>query len=321
MADCFEERIERLREAQRDPGAMALIALDFTLDSQPDTERSQLRAAIEAAAVPHWFDAHILARLLELPESRASELIGKLDSFPIVERFAAHGTDGRNIHETTRLALRRELLFRDRDRLKTLSAHAIEAIGTGSEPHLATERLYHRFCASPEQAADDCEALSREWLSTARAEILQTLRVALEELENTELISGRPRAEVLLFIGSLRSLNGETAKLRELASTALELAKTDGYATTTARALSLLGEVEVALGGLCIGQARYEEGLQISGRLAQLDPANAGWQRDVATAHSNVGNALQAQGRLDDALAAFRKALEISERVGTARSR
>jgi tetratricopeptide (TPR) repeat protein len=49
--------------------------------------------------------------------------------------------------------------------------------------------------------------------------------------------------------------------------------------------------------------------------LAAQDPSNAGWQRDLAVAHARVGDVLQAQGKLEEAQAAFGEYLAISRRL------
>ena len=58
-----------------------------------------------------------------------------------------------------------------------------------------------------------------------------------------------------------------------------------------------------------------DQDLAISRRLAEQDPSNAGWQRELAVAHSRVGGVLQAQGRLEAAQAAFDQDLAISRRL------
>ena len=50
-------------------------------------------------------------------------------------------------------------------------------------------------------------------------------------------------------------------------------------------------------------------------RLVEQDPSNAGWQRELAVAHSRVGDVLQAQGQLAAAQAAFGESLAISRRL------
>ena len=70
-----------------------------------------------------------------------------------------------------------------------------------------------------------------------------------------------------------------------------------------------------AQGRLELAQAAFEQYLTISRRLAERDPCNAGWQRELAVAYSRVGGVLEAQGRLDGARAAFEQGLTIFRRL------
>ena len=55
--------------------------------------------------------------------------------------------------------------------------------------------------------------------------------------------------------------------------------------------------------------------MEIAERLAASDPGNAGWQRDLAFCHNNIGNVRMAQGNLSGALESYRAAMEIAERL------
>ena len=61
----------------------------------------------------------------------------------------------------------------------------------------------------------------------------------------------------------------------------------------------------MAQGKLTEAQAAYRENLAISRRLAEQDPSNAGWQRELAVAHSRVGGVLQTQGKLTEPMGVF----------------
>jgi hypothetical protein len=61
-----------------------------------------------------------------------------------------------------------------------------------------------------------------------------------------------------------------------------------------------------AQGRLVEAQAAFEQYLMISRRLAEQDPSNAGWQRDLAVVQSRVGDVLEAQGRLEAASGGLR---------------
>ena len=57
------------------------------------------------------------------------------------------------------------------------------------------------------------------------------------------------------------------------------------------------------------------ESLAISRRLAEQDPSNAGWQRELAMAQRRVADVLQAQGKLEAAQAAYGESLTISRQL------
>ena len=49
----------------------------------------------------------------------------------------------------------------------------------------------------------------------------------------------------------------------------------------------------------------YQASLAIRERLAQADPGNAGWQRDLSVSHDKIGDVQQAQGDLSAALTSY----------------
>jgi tetratricopeptide (TPR) repeat protein len=49
--------------------------------------------------------------------------------------------------------------------------------------------------------------------------------------------------------------------------------------------------------------------------LAVSRPSNAGWQRDLSVSYDKVGEVLQAQGKLPEALNSYRNSLAIADRL------
>jgi tetratricopeptide (TPR) repeat protein len=76
-----------------------------------------------------------------------------------------------------------------------------------------------------------------------------------------------------------------------------------------------LGDVQVAQGNLPDALKSFRDGLAIRDRLAQSDPGNAGWQRDLSVSYDRVGDVQVAQGNLPDALKSFRDGLAIADRL------
>ena len=118
----------------------------------------------------------------------------------------------------------------------------------------------------------------------------------LDELESAGLVAGRARLWTLLESTWTRESRGETAQLANIADQALHLARETRDERAEADAQCLVGRVLQAQGQLEAARAAFAESLAISRRLAELDPSNARWQRDLAVAHSKVGGVLQARG-------------------------
>ena len=59
----------------------------------------------------------------------------------------------------------------------------------------------------------------------------------------------------------------------------------------------------------------YRDSLAIAERLAQSDPGNAGWQRDLSVSYEKIGDVQVAQGDLAGALKSYRDSLAIRDRL------
>ena len=64
-----------------------------------------------------------------------------------------------------------------------------------------------------------------------------------------------------------------------------------------------------------MARADYRDAAAIADRLAQADPGNAGWQRDLSVSYDRVGDVLVAQGNLPEALKSYRDDLAIADRL------
>jgi hypothetical protein len=121
----LDETLRILREAKGDLARISLASVDLLLAEHPDSEREKLRGALQVAAVPHWFDEKILGVLLDGPlAAEAPSLASQLRRLPVVEPFPARGPGAANVHEKSRLALRRWMKGKSPDRLAALSERA-----------------------------------------------------------------------------------------------------------------------------------------------------------------------------------------------------
>ena len=307
----FAAQLRVLQAAHGDPAKLALATVDLAYPSLPDTERALLKETLAAAAIPHWCDEALLAALLGISAEASTARLVRLRGLNVVEPFPAHGLNAVNVHEAARLALRKAMAADAGERFRALSGRAAATFADDLSPTGRIEWLYHLLCADPDRGAAECEALDREWSGEAHPEDRDALALVLAELEASGLVAGRARVEVLLCVAESRLARGKTAGVLVHASEALELAKQSEHGSGEARSNCLLGDVLQAQGKLAEAQAAFAEDLRISRVLAELDPGNAGWQRDLAVAHSRVGDVLLAQGKLAEAQAAFGEYLRI----------
>ena len=311
----FTEQLKLLKDAQGDPAKLALASVDLAFPELPENKRVAIKQSLEAAAIPHWCDEDILAALLEDSQPNYADLLVCLQDLNVVEQFPARGSTALNVHEATRLALRRQMASDEKDKFRALSIQAAAYFADELNPAARIEWIYHLLCGNPELGADELEKVGREWFSTARPEDCLALAAALMELHDSGLLEGRALLWVLLFMTWTRVSRGETAQLAGMTTKILKLAQSVGDLSGEADTQALRGDVLQAQGNLAAAQAAFEEYLAISRRLAEQDPGNAGWQRELGVAHSRVGDVLQAQGNLAAAQAAFEKDLAISRRL------
>src|ERR1017187_1736424 len=113
----IEQLLQGLKAAEGDTRAQAAVAAGFVLQARPEPEREPLREAFDAAAVLRWFDAPLLAGLLDISQDDARCRFEALKSLPFVEPFRLRERDLRNVHESTRLGSRNQRAQSDGPRI------------------------------------------------------------------------------------------------------------------------------------------------------------------------------------------------------------
>jgi tetratricopeptide (TPR) repeat protein len=154
----IDAQIAAIQAAAGDPKRLALTLLDLG----PAPPGSDLRRALECAAVPRWFDARILTHLLDpdlLAAADADTWLTRLTALGCVEPLPARG--GWNVHETTRLALREGLHAADPARIAALARRAMDAFGA-DDLAARIEHAYHLVLADPLHAYDRLRPLARD---------------------------------------------------------------------------------------------------------------------------------------------------------------
>ncbi|HXP03424.1 MAG TPA: tetratricopeptide repeat protein, partial [Stellaceae bacterium] len=112
-------------------------------------------------------------------------------------------------------------------------------------------------------------------------------------------------------LGDLWTLTGSLGNAIEAYSSAEAAARTSGDERAPSVSKERIGDVLVARGDLGGALTAYREGLAIREGLAERDPGNTLWQRDLSISKNKIGDVLVAQGDLGGALTAYREGLAI----------
>jgi hypothetical protein len=204
MADIISDFLERAKSGKGDPQRQAALAAAFALAARPEPEQAALRAALDVAALLHWFDANLLEKMLEISPDEALVRLEALKSLPFVERYRRGEGELYNVHEATRLGWRRLLARENQDVFRGLSIRAAACFAEDPTPVGRIEYIYHLLCGDPERGASELVGLDCKWAAAgAHPEDVYALAALLRELEDTALVQGRARASTLLVIGGL----------------------------------------------------------------------------------------------------------------------
>jgi tetratricopeptide (TPR) repeat protein len=291
------EQLTLLEAAQGDPAKLALLAVDLAYPAIPKVERIFLKETLAAVAIPHWCDEDILARLLPISKTDAATQLKRLRKLNVVELFPARGDGAVNVHETTRLALRKQMQQDQTEYFRMVSEHAaahFSEIRTTAAGRI--EWLYHLLIARPTQAASECDILCQEWSGQAHLQDQYALVLALKELRICELISDCIWAEIQLCVGRIsQSLGLQLVGVREglaqakqtrlesnkLSLNSLSINTTQGPADRTAQS------VEIGMG--------FDEHLKIARELAEKAPCTV--PHEFVRTYMKIGRALAFFGR------------------------
>jgi len=114
----IEEILKRVQQAETETERQWIL-LELQMSQMPD----DLVSMLWAAAIPHFFDANILAALRPELAEQADKLYEKLKTLTFVEEFPKQGY---NIHELTRNVLLNQLWQQDKDEFLRLSQRAAD---------------------------------------------------------------------------------------------------------------------------------------------------------------------------------------------------
>jgi hypothetical protein len=174
-------------DAELDPQGIELANVDAILLHQS----TELRQAVCAVAIPHFFNEAILSAMLgDSDRSQERNLFLQLCQLPFCETFELR--DGFNFKKRYRTALRNRLFKDDRSRFEMLSGLAASYF-SGERVHEKAERLYHLIWANDPIASREIAEFALDEQSTL--DNTQALSSAFSDSqEPSSLVPSRIRA-------------------------------------------------------------------------------------------------------------------------------
>ncbi|MBS0149354.1 MAG: hypothetical protein JSR31_00330, partial [Nitrospira sp.] len=259
----IEDIIRTLQKVEGDPQASLIETAKLACRGKDPS----LFSTLEAAAVPHWFDDHILSALLGMDLDIARKKVGQLEQLPMVEQHPGHG--GWNVHEATRLALRKKLFASELDRFRQLSARATAYFFSDDKPAYRVETMYHVLAGGGADAPHQLKQLWEAWNNAGRVEPLNALGLAIDELILSDLLSPMARARTLVCRGWIQKGRLRLSQAEDESREAVKLFHILEHDAGLADGHQLLGAILETRGSLREALVEYEAFKSIMRQLTQ----------------------------------------------------
>ena len=240
------------------------ILMQFSLDGLTP----ELREAVWAAAIPHWFDKAFLDALLQ--KSVSNQDFETLKDLSYVEKFErgliSEGyklENGWNVHERTRNLLLEKLWQNQPERYRELNRRAAEYCAKQDQKNTIwrIEYLYHALLAENDGAADEFSSQGIEWHNSFEYEKIGALvRPVLDEIK-----AGRLKGTAAAWAYYRQARLDITYNRYFDAKRHLETAITQDTDESDIKAncMKALGDVHRMLAEYDAARVRYEEALPI----------------------------------------------------------
>ena len=298
--------LQRLMAAQTDE-ERSWIATESFLESLPE----EVATALWAVAIPHWFDADILAALCPELADRAEEIYRQLQNLSCVEVFPDRG---HNVHELTRNQLLDRLWKDNSEWFIDLASRAAVYFAKDDRPEIQIERIYHLVVAKTEQGVRKLADLANAWQRSFRRDELDSLIAFLQEQIRANRTTISVKAETIYWDGKIKFRFYKTKEALERYEAALALYCEIGDRLGEANTLQAIGDVLQFLNRSTKALERYEATLalyrEIGDRLGEANTLQA------------IGDVLQFLNRSTEALERYEATLalyrEIGDRLGEA---
>jgi len=340
----IEELLKRVQQAETETERQWIL-LELQMSQMPH----DLVSMLWAAAIPHFFDANILAALRPELAEQADKLYEKLKTLTFVEEFPKQGY---NIHELTRNVLLNQLWQQDKDEFLRLSERAADYFFSekmSSEEDV--EFCYHEILNEGDAQTGRLLDRGFDWWTYNQIERLQAAVQGFREHETADRLDAFGKGFSLHLQGIVKIRSGHYAEAESFFSRAETFyntinLKNPRYITTLLRDIGrskqeqgdydssvyfyenalLISEEQLgenhldtsfslnSLAGLYQNKGRYDEAESLYLRALKIREEQLGENHpDTATSLNNLSGLYQNKGRYDEAESLYLRALKISE--------
>lgn len=269
-----------------------------------------LAEALQLCAVPHWFDAGLLAAALDLPEAKAAALVSEISELSFVY---PRDSDGYVFHEMVRDRLlarwrepdRAEAWRRTSQLLWTELETRLEGAAARSSA-LVSEAIFHQLRAEPGEGFKAWQ--SAYWTASFRWELarMQNL-VALAE-EQRQVLSSRQQGALSAASADLAANLGDRERAIEVYLHSLAIYERLEDRQNVAKITNNLGLVYA-------GGQDWERAIDMySQSLAMKE--ELGDKHGIARTYNNLGMAYANQQRWEPAIQVYAESLASKEQLG-----
>ena len=245
--------LQRLMAAQTEE-ERRWIATESLLESLP----KEVKSALWAVAIPHWFNVEILAALCPELADRAEEIYRQLQTISCVEVFPERG---HNVHELTRNQLLERLWKDSPERFRELSDRAAVYFAQTNRPENQIEWIYHLAVANPDRCINELSDLANAWQNAFRRAELDSLIAFLQMQIRANRTTVAVKAETIYWDGKIKSRFYQAKEALERYEAALAFYREIGARLGEANTLQAIGDVLQFLDRRTEALERYEAAL------------------------------------------------------------
>jgi len=298
----IEELLKRVQQAETETERQWIL-----LELQMSQMSEDLVSMLWAAAIPHFFDANILAALKPELAEQAERLYEDLKSLTFVEEFP---NQGYNIHELTRNVLLNKLWRDDREEFLRLSQRAADYFfeeKTSSEKDV--EFCYHEILS--EGKAQTGKLLDRtiDWWTYYQVDRMQAALQGVLEHERADRLDSFGKGFSLYLQGLIEIRSGNYAEAEsffirvESFYKKIEL-QNPRYLTTLLRDLGISKK----------NQGDYNSSIPFCEKALAISEEQLGENHpDTGSSLNNLAGLYNAQGKYEEAKRLYLRALKICE--------